>query len=525
MRSRPVILEIAFAVLAVVAVACGPQTAPLGGVPAPDVTAEPTSPTTTEAQRGGAIIVAISSDVDGLDPHRTVASPTFDVVKSIYDTLVDVDHTGTIVPGLATSWASSEDGLYWTFTLRDNVRFHNGRAMTSADVAFSFERVLSEESPRAKDFAAIDHLETPDEHTVVFILKEPLPAFVSNLALGWAAIVPSEHAGTLQEHPVGTGPFQFVEWVPDSHIELTRFDDYWMTGQPYLDQIEFRIIPDPAVQLTSLKAGEIDMAPVLPQNAAELKADSQIRVLSAPVNPVAAVTLLAINNTRKPFDDIRVRQALNYAIDKKALIEATQFGFATPIGSHMQPVSEYYVDLTDTYSYDPDKARQLLAAAGYPDGFETTITFANFDLHRRNAEVIASQLAQVGIEATLQSMELATWLDQVYQGRDYELNTLSHSGRLDPDPFLNRLTCDSEENYRNYCNPQFDELIQQGANTTDVAIRKEIYAKAQRLLAEDAASAWLYTPDVILGAQRSVHDYSFRPISGMDFREAWRSRP
>jgi peptide/nickel transport system substrate-binding protein len=183
------------------------------------------------------------------------------------------------------------------------------------------------------------------------------------------------------------------------------------------------------------------------------------------------------------------------------------------------------VDLTDMYPYDPDKARELLAEAGYPDGFETTITFANFDLHRRNAEIIASQLAQVGIKATLQSMELATWLDQVYRGRDYELNTLSHSGRLDPDPFLNRLTCDSKENYRNYCNPQFDELIRQGASTTDVAKRKEIYAKAQRLLAEDAASVWLYTPHVILGAQRNVHGYTFRPISGMDFRGVWKSSP
>lgn len=525
MQTRPVVLILILAFLALVAADCSPSTAAPGGGAALVATIEPTATTATGPQRGGTLIVALSSDVDGLDPHRTVASPTFDVVKSIYDTLVDVDQAGALVHGLAESWEPSEGGLRWTFKLREGVKFHNGQAMTSADVAFSFEQILSEESPRSKDFADIARVETPDDHTVVFVLKEPSPAFVSNLALGWAAIVPREAAEGLRDHPVGTGPFQFVEWGPDSHITLKRFADYWVPGQPYLDRIEFRIITDPAVQLTSLKAGEIDVAPVLPQNAAELKAAPQIQVLSAPVNPVATVTLLAINNARKPFDDVRVRRALNYAVDKQALIEAVQFGFAGPIGSHMPPVSEYYVDLNDTYPYDPAKARALLAEAGYPNGFETTITFANFDLHRGNAEVIASQLAQVGVKATLQSMELATWLEQVYRGRDYELNTLSHSGRLDPDPFLNRLTCGGKEDYLNYCNPEYDELIWQGASTTDVARRKEIYAKAQRLLAEGAASVWLYTPHVIFGAQQNVHGYTFRPISGMDFRGVWKSSP
>ena len=517
-RSLATLLALTFLVAACVA----PTPTP-GEKEAPGPAAAPAEGTTTQPQRGGTLTIAINSDVDGLDPHRTVALPTFDVIKSLYDTLVDVDHTGTLVPALATTWETSEDGLRWTFKLRQGVKFHNGRPMTAGDVAFSFQRLQGEESPRAKDYADIDHIETPDDHTVIFVLKKKSPPFLSNLAVGWAAIVPAETADTLRDQPVGTGPFEFVEWVPDSHITLKRFDGYWMEDQPYVDKVVFRIITDPAVQLTSLKAGEVDMAPVLPQNAAELEADPNIQVLSAPVNPGATVTLLAINNKREPFTDIRVRQALNYAIDKPALIEATQFGFATPIGSHMPPVSEYFVDLQDRYPYNPDKARALLTEAGYPDGFDTTITFANFDIHRRNAEVIASQLAQVGVHAELQSMELAAWLDQVYRGRDYELNTLSHSGRLDPDPFLNRFACDSKENYRNYCNPEFDQLIADGANTTDVEKRKQIYAEAQRMLAEDAVAVWLYTPDVILGARAAVHDYTFRPISGMDLRGVWMS--
>lgn len=520
MRYRTACFFAVYLALSVLAAACAQPTA-MPGRGEPVVRTSPAEQTATQPQRGGTLTVAISSDVDGLDPHRTVASPTFDVVKSIYDTLVNVDHTGKLVPGLATTWEASEDGLRWTFKLREDVKFHNGRPMTSHDVAFSFQRLQNEDSPRAKDYVDIDRIETPDDHTVVFVLRQKTPPFLSNLAVGWAAIVPREAADTLRNEPVGTGPFQFTEWVPDSHITLKRFNDYWMDDQPYLDEVVFRIISDAAVQLTSLKAGEVDMAPVLPQNAAELQIDPNLQVLSASVNPGATVTLLAINNKREPFTDIRVRQALNYAIDKQTLIEATQFGFATPIGSHMPPVSEYYVDLNDRYPYKPEKTRELLAAAGYPDGFHTTITFANFDIHRRNAEVIASQLAQVGIRAELQSMELATWLEQVYRGRDYELNTLSHSGRLDPDPFLNRFTCDSAENYRNYCNPEFDKLIAEGASTTDVEERKRIYAEAQRMLTEEAVAVWLYTPDVILGAQTNVHGYTFRPISGMDLRSVW----
>ena len=478
------------------------------------------APEQPPAQAGGDLIVAMQSDVDGLDPHKTETAPTFDVAKSLYDTLVDVNSQGALIPGLAESWDVSSDGTQWTFHLRSNVFFHNGRRLVASDVKFSLERVR-ELSPRGRDYTVIERIETPDDKTVVVYLAHQAPAFLSNLAYGWAAIVPPEAADNLRNHPVGTGPFEFVEWVPDSHIRLKRFDRYFIPGQPRLDSITFKIITEPAVQLTSLKLGEVDIAVIQPQNAAEVEATPGLKVLSAPLNMVA---LLAINLARPPFDDLRVRRALNYAIDKQTVVEGAQFGYGTIIGSHMPPVSEYYVDLSDRYPYDPQKAKELLAEAGYPDGFETTISFANFDLHRRNAEIIASQLAQVGIKAKLQAIELATWLDQVYRGRNFELNTLTHTGRLDPDPFLNRFVCDHPENYRNYCNPRFDALIKEGASTTDVQRRKEIYAELQRILADDAVAVWLYAPHALVGLREEVEGYQFRPISGVDYRQVYKTR-
>ncbi|MGA9350810.1 MAG: ABC transporter substrate-binding protein, partial [Anaerolineae bacterium] len=288
-------------ILAGLLTACGPKASP---TPSP-------GPTVPTAQRGGSLTVAVAADVDGLDPHKTVAAATFQITRNLYDTLVQVDPQSRIEPDLATSWETSADGLKWTFHLRDGASFHNGRAMTAADVKYSFERILDPDtaSPRAKDYQIIAAIETPDDHTVVFTLSQPQAAFLSNLAYGWTAIVPQEAAETLRDHPVGTGPFQFVEWVPDSHVKLRRFEKYFLADVPYLDEVTFRVITDPAARLISLKTGEVDVVPEVPaQEIAGIKEEPGIKVIQQPFN---GIQLLAINNARAPFDDLRVRQALN----------------------------------------------------------------------------------------------------------------------------------------------------------------------------------------------------------------------
>jgi peptide/nickel transport system substrate-binding protein len=519
MRFRFLLLPALLTALALALFACGEQPTAPAAPPTAKATAQPTVPTTPQPTRGGTLTFATSSDVDGLDPHRTVAAPTFDVAKSLYDTLIEADASGNLLPALATAWEASSDGLRWTFKLRDNVFFHNGRKFTAADVKFSFDRIRGKDSPRRGDFASLRDVETPNDLTATFVLSETSPVFISNLAVGWAAIVPQEAADTLKSKPVGTGPFQFVEWVPDSRVRVKRFEKYWKVDAPYLDEIVFKQITDPVAQLTALKLGEVDIAPVQPQNASDAQKTAGLKLYSAPVNPDATVALLAINNAKKPYDDLRVRQALNYAIDRQTLIEGAQFGYATPIGTHMAPTSPFYRDETQRYPYNPAKAKQLLADAGYPNGFETTIRFANFDIHRRNAEIIAGQLAAVGIKAKLESMELATWLTDVYRGRNYELNTLTHSARLDPDPLLNRYVCKHAENYRNYCNAKYDALIADAARTTDQARRKELYAEAQKMLVDEAVAVWLYSPHVIMGLRANVQKFNLLPIAGYDLRE------
>ena len=496
-----------------------PAAAPATGAPA----ATP-SPSALTPQRGGTLTVAVAADPDGLDPHKTVAAATFQITRNIYDTLVQTDEKGRLVPDLALRWAPSADGLQWTFTLREGVHFHNGRLMTADDVVYSFQRLLSPAtaSPRAKDFAVIDSVSAPDAKTVVFTLKRPSAAFLSNLAYGWAAIVPKEAADTLRDHPIGTGPFKLVEWVKDSHVALERFDGYFVPGVPYLDKVTFQVITDPAARLAALRTGEVDVIPELPaQDVAAVRQDPGLKMVEVPFN---GIQYIAVNNKMPPFDNLKVRQALNYAVDKQAVVDVAQFGIGVPIGSHMPPVTDYYVDLSKRYPYDPAKAKQLLAEAGYPDGFETTMILPQpYDYHIRNGQVVAEQLAKVGIKVKLETMEWGTWLQQVYNGRQFALTAIGATGRLDPEPFLSPYVSTSAENMRNYANKTFDELAAQGSVEADPTKRHAIYAQMQTLLADDAAAIFLLAPLSSVTMQKDVQGWVVYPIDIYDLRTVWKA--
>ncbi len=509
---------------------CTPAAAPTAQpTAAPGTGAQTAAPTPTTApptaatpKRGGSLTVAVAADPDGLDPHKTVAAATFQITRNIYDTLVQTDAQGRIQPDLALEWQSSDDGLTWTFTLREGVKFHNGRVMTADDVVYSFERLLSPEtaSPRAKDFAVIDAVAAPDARTVVFKLKSPSAPFLSSLAYGWAAVVPQEAVATLRDKPVGTGPFKVTEWVKDSHVALERFDGYFLPGVPYLDKATFRVITDPAARMAALRAGEVDVIPELPvQEVAAVRQDPALSIVEVPFN---GVQYIAINNKMPPFDNLKVRQALNYAVDKQAVIDTAQFGIGLPIGSHMPPVTEYYVDLTDRYPYNPEKAKQLLAEAGFPDGFETTMILPQpYDFHIRNGQVVADQLSKVGIKVKLETMEWGTWLQQVYNGRQFALTAIGATGRLDPAPFLSAYVSTSAENMRNYDNKAFDDLAKQGAVERDPAKRREIYAQMQTMLADDAAAIFLLAPLSSVTTRKPVQGWVVYPIDIYDLRTVW----
>jgi peptide/nickel transport system substrate-binding protein len=473
---------------------------------------------------GGALRFATPADPDGLDPHRSPADSTFNIAMNVFDTLVAANSKGELLPGLAARWSVSANGLVYTFALRPGVTFHSGRPFTSADVAYSLKRMAEKgKSPHAADYAVIDATDTPDPLTVRITLKRPSARFLSDLAYGWAAVVPDGAGDELRQHPVGTGPFRFVEWVPDSHIKLARNPKYFLSGRPYLDEVVFRVVADETVRLTALRTGEIDVAaPIPPQSVAELRAAGGIKVETFPRNTLSEV---AINQEQKPFNDLRVRQALFHATDRQAVLEGAVFGFGRLLGSFMPPViSEYYVDLNTRYPYDPARARALLAQAGFPNGFDTVIYLPQpYAESVKSGEIVASQYKKVGINAKLVTLEWGAWLDKVYKKHDYGLTVIGHVGRLDPVTLLERFKSKYNANYFGYANPDYDRLVEQADVSHDRKQRREMVARLQRYLSDDAVCVWLFSTDGIVAMRQDVYGYSELPIPGNRVPDVYRA--
>ena len=464
------------------------------------------------------LVVAVSTEPPSLDP-TTNAAAVVDLLlhHNLYENLVQVDSKGELHGQLAQSWDVSPDGLAYTFHLRAGVRFHDGTPCDAEAVRESFLRLLDPATavPHPEYFANIAQVEAPDTLTVRFVLKEPDPAFLPTLALGDAVVTPVE--GDLSTCPVGTGPFKFSEWHPGDRLVLERNPDYYLPGIPKLDRVEFRFIPDPSAQLAALKAGDVDLvAELTPEIAAGLVHTPGYRVISGPQN---LVQLLAINNARAPFSDLRVRQALAYAVDREEIIRLVSFGFGTPIGSHIPTATPFYADMTWVYPHDPDRARELLRQAGYPNGFSTTLTLPeNYPLHVRTGEVIAAQLSRVGIEASIELVDWGTWLERVYAQGDYDLTVIGHPWKLDPAPMLVGYG-PSRPNYyfrRGWDDPELDHLLTLGASLMEEGARKAIYTVCQYLIARDAVNVFLQDPHRILAMRRGISGVEVYPLYVLD---------
>ena len=378
------------------------------------------------------ITVGMQLEPPNLDPTAGAAAAIDEVVyANVFEGLTRFGPDGSVLPALAESWEIAPDGLSWVFTLREGVTFHDGLPMTAEDVAFSFERAMAEDSTNAQKqlFEGINSVNVIDDRTVEIGLDTPKGALLWNLAWGDAVIVSPASAETNATEPVGTGPFRFERWVQGDQVELVRNDEYW--GEPAkLDGVTFKFISDPTAAFAAMMAGDIDAFPNFPapENLAQFQADPRFSVI---VGTTEGETILAMNNARPPFDDVRVRRAVAHAIDRSAIIDGAMFGYGTPIGSHFAPHHPAYEDLTGMSAYDPEQARALLAEAGFPDGFETTLTLPPPSYARRGGEIIASELRDVGIEAEIINVEWAQWLEQVFKGKDFGLTIVSHTEPLD----------------------------------------------------------------------------------------------
>ncbi len=462
------------------------------------------------------VVIAIPDEPPSLDP-TTNASAAIDQVlnQNVYEGLVKVTPTGEIEAALAESFEVSPDGQTYTFHLRQGVTFHNGAPFTASDVVATFERDMDPVTghPHPEYYAHIEQIETPDSYTVIFRMAETDAAFLSLLALGDSVILPKRIPEDLAHHPVGTGPFQFSEWVVGDRLRLERYPDYYHEGVPLLEEVTFRFIPDFASALAALLAGDVDVIAKVPAEIAlSVEGDQRFQTVAGPQN---LVQIMAINNAREPFSDLRVRQAVAHALDRATIIEGTMFGYGIPIGSHLTPASPYYVDLTGLYPYDVEEAQRLLAAAGFPNGFTATLMLPqNYEIHVRTGEIIADQLSRVGIDLEIELIEWGQWLSRVYTDANYDLTIIGHIGKLDPGAMLSAYGPGSKNYYfrRGYENSRLDALLEEGCTTVGEGRRAAIYAEAQEIIARDVVNFFIQDPYQIVVMKQEITGFHLYPI-------------
>ncbi len=422
-----------------------------------------------------------------LDPTAGAASAIREVTyANIYEGLTRIDRTGAVQPALAESWSVSPNGLTYSFKLVAGVKFHDGTPFDCSVVQFSYGRAMAPDSVNAQKqlFEPIAGIACPDRFTAVVTLKRPSALFLFDMGWGDAVMVSPKSAATDKTNPVGTGPFRFRQWVHGDRVELERNPDYW-GSQPKLKAVTFKFVSDPSAATAAVLAGDIDAFPLFPAPEAidQFRADKRFAVH---VGTTEGKTIVALNNARKPFDDIRVRRALTYAIDRTQLIEAAQSGFGKPIGSHYVPTDPGYVDLTGTYPYDPAKAKALLAEAGVKPGTEITLMLPPPPYARRGGEVIAAMWEQVGIRAKLVPIEWAQWLDQVFKRTDYDATIISHTEARDLDIYAR------DKYYFNYHSDAYRALYQTYVQAVDPKAQTDLIGALQKKLAEDEPNVFLF---------------------------------
>ena len=441
----------------------------------------------TGAMAKSDITLAMQLEPPHLDPTSAAAGAIDSVLYSnVFEGLTRFASDGSIIPGLAQSWVISDDGLTYTFKLAEGVTFHDGTTMDAEDVKFSLDRARAEDSANAQKalFASIADVEAVDASTVKITLSAPNGSLLFNLAWGDAVIVAPESIENIKQAPVGTGAFKFANWVQGDNITLEKNADYWGTPAK-LDKVTFKFISDPTAAFAAVMAEDVDVFAgyPAPENVPQFEADPRFQVI---VGNTEGETILSTNNKMPPFDNVKVREAMAHAIDRQAIIDGAMFGLGTPIGTHFAPHNPDYVDLTADSAYDPEKAKALLAEAGFAEGFTTTLKLPPPSYARRGGEIIAAQLREVGIQTEITNLEWAQWLEEVFKGKDFGLTIVSHTEPMDigiyarPDYYF-----------------QYDDADFQAMNTAleaeaDPAKRSALLDQMQRKISGDYVNGYLF---------------------------------
>ena len=471
---------------------------------------------TGEPVKGGEITVGIAQDLDdSLDPHQTVAAGTREVLFNIFEGLVKPNSDGEMIPAVAEKYTLSEDGTTYTFTLREGVKFHNGQTVTAEDVVYSINRCAAvpegQEKPLVAAFSAVKSVEALDEKTVAVTIAQRDLEFISYMT---AAIIPADYENQ-DTAPVGTGPFRFVSRTPQQDFIMERFEDYW--GAPaWLDKVTYKICENADALVMNLNGGSIDLCAHL-TSAQASQLNQNFQVLEGTMNLVQAIYL---NNQAKPFDNQLVRQALCYAIDRQGIMDMVADGHGTAVGSSIYPAfTKYFLpELVDKYPHDVAKAKELLAQAGYPDGFDMTISVPNnYQPHMDTAEVVAEQLREAGINVTIQPVEWSTWLDTIYNGRQFQATVVGvDAANMTARAMLERFTSDYGKNFINYNNPAYDALFQKAINAQDEAGQTDLYKQMETMLADTAANVYIQDLCDLVAMRQDLGGLKFYPIYVLD---------
>lgn len=436
---------------------------------------------------GHALHVGIQVEPPGLDPTINAAAAIGEVTyANLYQGLTRTAPDGTVRPLLASSWQVSADGRQYIFHLRRAVRFHNGVPFNAAVVKFALGRVMADSSanPQKPLLSALTGVTVRDSDTVELTLSRPDSDLPFVLSLPAMVMVEPQSCADNVRHPVGTGPFRFANWQRGATITLVRNEAYW--GQPApLSQAVFRFIADPSAASAALRAGDVDVFPDFPapETVTAFRADKRFSVM---VGTTEGEVLLVMNERRAPLGNLLVRRAISHALNRKAIIDGAYYGYGTPIGSHFAPQDAGYVDLTGRYPYDPARARALLAAAGYREGFALTLKLPPQPYARRSGEIVAAELSAIGIRVKIENIEWASWLSGVYRAHDYDLTVVAHVEPMDYGIYAR------DNYYFGYHSDRFNALLHQLHTTTALSARLPLLGALQRQLADDAANGFLF---------------------------------
>ncbi len=465
---------------------------------------------------GGEIVVGITQDLDSLDPHIAVAAGTDEVLFNVFEGLVKPDKDGNFVEAVAESYVIAEDALSYTFTLRENVKFHNGDVVTVDDVVYSLKRcagLLDVQDPNVLvDSAlsrAIKEIEVKDNRNVVLHLNAANTELLPYLT---CAIIPCDYDAQATS-PVGTGPFKFVSYAPLESFVIEKNPDYYGTPA-YLDKVTFKIYANSDAAFLELMAGNVHIFPYLTDEQATQLAQKY----SIEVGTMNLVQALFLNNGVAPFNDVRVRQAFSHAINRQEILDMLSGGRGTIINSGMTPgLASYYNSDVAGYEYDVEKAKQLLSDAGYADGLEVTITVpSNYQYHMDTAQVIVEQLKKAGVTAKIEPVEWATWLSDVYKGREYQATVVGLDFNLAPSDVVKRYQSAANNNFVNYASEAFDAAFAKGLAAIDEQEKIAAYKEQQKLLAEDAASVYIQDPALLTAVSKNLGGYTFYPVYVQD---------